>query len=123
MKEHPTIFNIEKLSEELNINFDFIDFGGGLGIPYRPSENPLDLNQYEEILINPFIKVIEDGKLGKPNLKIEPGRYISGELKRVRLGVKKTVSRAERAWFLSPGEESEARIRAGFPRWGNSACF
>jgi hypothetical protein len=45
-------------------------------------------------------------------------RYISGELIRIRLGVEKTVSRAERAWFLSYWErrarpESERDFLAG----------
>jgi len=44
-------------------------------------------------------------------------------LQKVRLGVEKTVSRAERARFRFEEEESEARIRAGVPRWGNPACF
>ena len=37
---------------------------------------------------------------------------------------KKTVVKAERAWFLDrQGEESEAGARERFPRWGNLTCF
>jgi len=35
----------------------------------------------------------------------------------------KSPSRAERARLLSRGEESEARIGAGYPRWGYPARF
>jgi len=42
---------------------------------------------------------------------------------KVRLSAEKTLSRAERAWFLCRVEESEARIGAGFSRWENSTCF
>src|SRR5688500_3595896 len=32
-----------EISRELNIRFEFINIGGGLGIPYRPDDSPLDL--------------------------------------------------------------------------------
>jgi diaminopimelate decarboxylase len=70
---------IESLITKLDLKFDFVDFGGGLGIPYRPSDEPLDLNKYSEIVIDPFKKFFENGEFGDPYLKIEPGRYISAE--------------------------------------------
>ncbi len=70
---------IESLATKLSIKFDFVDFGGGLGIPYRPSDDPLDLNKYSEFVIDPFRELFENGDFGKPYLKIEPGRYISAE--------------------------------------------
>ena len=70
---------IESLATKLGIKFDFVDFGGGLGIPYRPSDDPLDLNKYSEIVIDPFRDFFKNGDFGEPYLKIEPGRYISAE--------------------------------------------
>jgi len=70
---------IKKLAESVNIAFEFIDFGGGLGIPYRPDQEPLDLNAYRKIVPRGFVEAVEKGKIGEPNLKIEPGRYISAE--------------------------------------------
>ena len=70
---------IESLITKLDLKFDFVDFGGGLGIPYRPSDEPLDLNKYSEIVIDPFKKFFENDDFGDPYLKIEPGRYISAE--------------------------------------------
>jgi diaminopimelate decarboxylase len=32
---------IEKLAKSLGIQFEFVDFGGGIGIPYHPEENPI----------------------------------------------------------------------------------
>ena len=32
------------VSSELNVRFDFINMGGGLGIPYKPESAPFDLN-------------------------------------------------------------------------------
>ncbi|MFW9902485.1 MAG: diaminopimelate decarboxylase, partial [Candidatus Thorarchaeota archaeon] len=73
------LFIIEKLVNELGIQFEFVDFGGGLGIPYHPEANPLDLTKYSEIVINRFKEIVEKGEIGEPFLFIEPGRYISAE--------------------------------------------
>lgn len=70
---------IDSIITKLHIKFDFVDFGGGLGIPYRPGEDPLNLNKYCEIVLDPFIEYFENRDLEKPYLKIEPGRYISAE--------------------------------------------
>jgi hypothetical protein len=39
-----------------------------------------------------------------------------------RLYGEKTVRKAERAWFLSEGEESEALIRVAFDTLGQKQC-
>jgi diaminopimelate decarboxylase len=70
---------IMNLADTLDISFNFVDFGGGLGIPYRPDEEPIDLDLYIENLLGPFNKLLESGDFGTPTLKIEPGRYIVGE--------------------------------------------
>lgn len=70
---------ITNLTDSLDINLDFIDFGGGLGIPYHPEEEPLDLDIYKEKVVNKFKSVIERGDLGEPRFIIEPGRYLSAE--------------------------------------------
>jgi diaminopimelate decarboxylase len=65
------------VSEELNINFDFINLGGGLGIPYQPEQAPLDIdsmaNEISELFLN-FKK--RNGFL--PRFFIESGRYLTG---------------------------------------------
>jgi diaminopimelate decarboxylase len=70
---------IQKLAESVNIQFEFIDFGGGIGIPYRPEDEPMDLNVYRKIVLRAFIEAVEKGNLGNPFFMIEPGRYISAE--------------------------------------------
>ncbi|MFX1435645.1 MAG: diaminopimelate decarboxylase [Promethearchaeota archaeon] len=70
---------IDKIVKSLGIQFEFVDFGGGLGIPYHPEKNPIDLKKYSEIVINNFKEVVENGEIGTPFLFIEPGRYISAE--------------------------------------------
>ncbi len=70
---------IKNLTSTLNIDLEFIDFGGGLGIPYRPEEEPLDLKTYKEVVINKFKDLVGEGNVGNPYLIIEPGRYITAE--------------------------------------------
>ena len=62
--------------EKLGIDFEFIDFGGGIGVPYRPDEKPLDLNSYAEKVLGLFKSRIEEYGLGEPFFCVEPGRYI-----------------------------------------------
>ena len=70
---------IKKIIEILDIKFEFIDFGGGLGISYRPEEEPLDLNKYREVVIDPFKNLVKSEKISEPVFKIEPGRYLTAE--------------------------------------------
>jgi diaminopimelate decarboxylase len=70
---------IINLTDTLDIQLEFVDFGGGLGIPYRPEQEPFDLGKYKEIVLNKFKEIIEKGDMTKPNLKVEPGRYLSAE--------------------------------------------
>ena len=80
--EKPTekYLNIVKtVAKTLDIKFEFIDFGGGFGIPYQPEEDPLDMNVYSKIVIKPFIELLKSEDIGKPSFKIEPGRYLSAE--------------------------------------------
>ena len=70
---------VMKLADTLDIQFDFVDFGGGLGIPYRPEEEPLDLEVYKEVVIKKFKELIEKGDMNQVNFKIEPGRFLTAE--------------------------------------------
>lgn len=79
----PFILAVEKLlriakrvHDEVKIDFEFIDIGGGFGIPYKPEENDLDLTEFSAKIVTLFKNRIEEYGLGKPFLCIEPGRYI-----------------------------------------------
>ena len=62
---------------ELGIRFEFLNIGGGLGIPYRPGDTPLNL----EALGREVVALFRD--FGKehgyaPALYMESGRYMTG---------------------------------------------
>lgn len=64
---------------ELGVQFEFIDFGGGIGIPYEPQESVLDLEKFSNEIINLFKEKLYEYNMGNPTLCLEPGRYIVGD--------------------------------------------
>jgi len=50
---------VVELSRELGIRFDFVNIGGGLGIPYRPEETPVDLHVISEGIRGRYEEIIE----------------------------------------------------------------
>ena len=70
---------IGRTGRELGIDFEFIDLGGGLGIPYRPDEAPLDLERAAELTAQMFRSKVAEYGLKAPQLKMEPARYFVGD--------------------------------------------
>lgn len=70
---------IGRTGRELGIDFEFIDLGGGLGIPYRPDEAPLDLERAAELTAQMFRSKVAKYGLKAPQLKMEPARYFVGD--------------------------------------------
>jgi len=68
---------VEWISKELTIRFDFINIGGGLGIPYRPGDTPLDLEAMARE-INSLFKGFRHKNRHVPRLFMESGRYMTG---------------------------------------------
>jgi diaminopimelate decarboxylase len=66
----------KRVHDELGIEFEFIDIGGGLGVPYQPKEKDLDLSEFASKVVSPFKAKVKEYGLGKPFLCIEPGRYL-----------------------------------------------
>lgn len=69
---------IGKVGRELEIDFEFIDLGGGLGIPYKPGEEPLDLEKAAELTAKMFSSKVAEYGLKPPRLMMEPARYFVG---------------------------------------------
>ena len=69
---------IGKTGRELGIDFEFIDLGGGLGIPYKPDEPGLDLEAAAQKTAEMFRNKVAEYGLKPPQLKMEPARYFVG---------------------------------------------
>ena len=68
---------VEQISAELGISFEFINIGGGLGIPYEPGEEILDIRSMAAGIGEVFDKFRErNGYV--PRLYMESGRYMTG---------------------------------------------
>jgi diaminopimelate decarboxylase len=65
------------VSSELNIRFEFINMGGGLGIPYKPDSAPFDLNAMS-IGVEALFKTFRSQYGYAPGLFMESGRYMTG---------------------------------------------
>ena len=71
------LLNIAKrVHDEVGIEFEFIDIGGGFGVPYKPEEKDLDLSEFSAKIVAPFKSKVKELGLGKPFLCVEPGRYL-----------------------------------------------
>ena len=69
---------IGKVGRELAIDFEFIDLGGGLGIPYTPGEASLDLDRAAAGTARMFAEKCREYGLKPPRLEMEPARYFVG---------------------------------------------
>jgi len=79
----PYVFALEKLlsiakrvHEQVGVDFEFIDMGGGIGVPYKPEDKELDLTLFSDTALSLFKRRIAEYDLGKPIFCVEPGRYL-----------------------------------------------
>ena len=68
-----------KVHQDAGIDFEFVDFGGGVGIPYTPEENIVDLDKFAEVNIGVFKEKLEEYDMNNPTMYLEPGRYLVGD--------------------------------------------
>lgn len=67
-----------EISNALDIKFEFINMGGGIGIPYRPEQEPVDLAYLGKRIKDVFEKKVYGTRLHNLKLYMENGRMITG---------------------------------------------
>lgn len=67
----------ETILQALDIRFEFINLGGGVGIPYRPHEQPFDVESLADG-VRMALQTFETRCGYRPRLLLESGRYITG---------------------------------------------
>jgi diaminopimelate decarboxylase len=67
----------KRMTAQLGIHFEFINIGGGLGIPYRPTERPLDLDAMARDITALFSSFSRSSGT-MPALFMESGRFMTG---------------------------------------------
>ncbi len=64
------------ISEEAGIQFEFINLGGGLGVPYTTAQHDFDLGSYAKGLAKLY-EQYEFNTIGSPAIVTENGRYVT----------------------------------------------
>lgn len=69
---------VAELSAALGICFELVNLGGGIGIPYRPEEAPVDLHAIGTGVRAAYEATFSGTGLPRPALAMECGRLITG---------------------------------------------
>jgi len=65
-----------RIAAKVGVEFDFVNVGGGFGIPYSPSEEELPIGQVAKSVGEVFKAKVREYEMGNPVLAAEPGRYL-----------------------------------------------
>jgi diaminopimelate decarboxylase len=69
---------IAEISESLDIHIDFANLGGGIGIPYKPDQKPVDLEYMGRGIRILYENIIVAKNLHPLRLNFESGRAVTG---------------------------------------------
>jgi len=66
------------LTSELNVPFDFLDLGGGIGIPYNDKEKAINIDRLFKNLKKTIETPFKKRNIALPTIVMEPARYFVG---------------------------------------------
>ena len=69
---------VKQINEELGIKIEFINMGGGIGIPYRPEQEPIDINFISQEMKKIYDEIIVKNGLDPLKIVFECGRVMTG---------------------------------------------
>ena len=69
---------VAKISLTLGITFEFIDLGGGIGIPYKPDQDRVDLERVSQGVKKSCEDILVKAGLPMPRIVMECGRMVTG---------------------------------------------
>jgi diaminopimelate decarboxylase len=73
------LFNIvREVHDKLGIRIEMVNLGGGIGIPYKPEESTIDVQQVGSGIHAVYREIIETAGLAPLRVVMECGRYITG---------------------------------------------
>ena len=67
-----------EIKEETGVRIEFVDLGGGLGIPYRPEQKAVDYDYVAQGIKNEYDKILIPANLDPMEIYWECGRPITG---------------------------------------------
>ena len=69
---------VVRIKNELGISISFINLSGGIGIPYKPDQEPNDILKIGESVKNVFNEILVPAGLGDVSIYTELGRFMLG---------------------------------------------
>jgi diaminopimelate decarboxylase len=66
----------KRVHDQIGVDFEFVDMGGGIGVPYKPEEKELDLAVFSDKVLSLFKNRTSQYGLGEPFFCVEPGRFL-----------------------------------------------
>ncbi|MCG8571087.1 MAG: diaminopimelate decarboxylase [Spirochaetes bacterium] len=69
---------VVEIKQKLDIQIEFINLGGGIGIPYQPEQKPVDLEYVSQGIKKHYEKYIKTNNLEPLKIFFECGRVITG---------------------------------------------
>jgi len=74
------IFDLaNELTGETGVKFEFVNLGGGIGVPYRPEHRPIDINELSNGIRAAYESKISGGKNAGLKIRMENGRWVTGD--------------------------------------------
>lgn len=68
----------QEIHAETGVAFEFINLGGGIGVPYKPDDHEVDLGVFVGGIRKEYDTIFTIDSIGKPKIFMENGRYITG---------------------------------------------
>lgn len=69
---------IVEVYEKTGVRISFVDLGGGIGIPYRPEQDPMDLEYVSGLIKKMYDEIIVPAGLDPLKIMLECGRMVTG---------------------------------------------
>lgn len=67
-----------ELKEKLGITLEFVNIGGGIGVAYKPDQEPVNLEDLSSKIKEEYEKILSPANLNEIKLYMENGRFITG---------------------------------------------
>lgn len=67
-----------EISKEVGVKFEFVNLGGGFGIPYKPDDTPVDIELVAEGIRRAYDERIRPSNLHPLKIYMESGRMMTG---------------------------------------------
>lgn len=66
------------IQKQCGVSINFVNLGGGIGIPYRPHQEAVNLEQMSEGIYQAYQKIMVPNNLGHVQVVMENGRMVTG---------------------------------------------